>query len=219
MSPRRHAWPAVVGSVAVCALLSGCFGSGGASPGAGHRTRHHRVQSSAPPDSTPTSSPTTPTTTTAPASVLRFSPRSGQKHLEDCEALHPGDDPAEFLFYPVYVKASAPVHIDTIATRNTQGVVDAGAWVATTGPTPQTGTIPWAQRSIVTGDPNVHWSQRIAATGATLAAGPTYNVFIKLQVDPTPGDSSVSGIVFTYHDADGAHVDTWVARTTFSMSC
>ena len=218
MSPRRHSWPALVVTVVAGALLSGCFGSGGSQPTASHRPRHHRTQSSSAPVSPSTSAPTT-SSTQAPASVLTFSPRSGQKHLTDCERLFPGDDPAEFLYYPVYVKASVPVHIDTIATRNSQGVVDAASWIATTGATPGTGTVPWAQRSIVTGNPSFHWDQRISSSGATLAAGATYNVFLKLQVDPTPGDSEVTGIVFTYHDADGSDVETWVAHTTFSMSC
>jgi len=39
------------------------------------------------------------------------------------------------------------------------------------------------------------------------------------SVDPTPGDSSVKGLVFSYHDAGGSHTDTWKATTTFSMSC
>jgi hypothetical protein len=219
MSPRSHTALAVVGVAACSLLLSGCFGSGGTEPTSSHSTRHHHRTGGPSAPTTETSDPTSPPTSTAPASLLHFSPKSGQKHLNDCEKLNPGDDPAEFLYYPVYVQASSPVHIDTIATRNTQGVVDAGSWVATTGSTPETGTIAWGQRSIVSSDSNLHWSQRTASTGATLAAGPTYNVFLKLNVDPTPGDSEVSGIVFTYHDASGSYVDTWVVHTRFSMSC
>lgn len=210
---------AVVGSVAACALLSGCFGSGGSEPTAGHRTGHHRVQeSSAPPESPPTSSSTTPST--SPTGPLSFSPRSGGKHLDDCQTLQPGDDPAEFLYYPVVIKASSSVTLDTVATEHTQGVVDAGAWIAPTGPTPETGTFKgWPPPKIVTGDSNLQWSQRSAAKGFTLAAGPTYNVFLRLQVDPTPGDSKVEAIDFTYHDASGSQTVTWKATTTFSMSC
>jgi hypothetical protein len=29
----------------------------------------------------------------------------------------------------------------------------------------------------------------------------------------------VKGLQLAYHDANGAHTDTWVATTTFSMSC
>ncbi len=59
----------------------------------------------------------------------------------------------------------------------------------------------------------------MSANGATLAAGVSYNVFLRLQVDPTPGDSAVKGLQIAYHDAGGAHTDTWVATMTFSMSC
>lgn len=221
MSPRSHRWPAVVGAVATCALLSGCFGSGGTTPTAAHRHRHPRSSASSQPVESPsTSSPTAPTSTPTLASALRFSPRSGGKHLDDCQRLQPGDDPAQFLYYPVYISATDPVHLDSITTVHTNGVVDAGAWVAQTGPTPETGTLKgWPPGSIVTGDPNLHWTQRMPVAGTTLPAGPTYNVFLRVQVDPTVGDSAVSGIVFGYHDAQGQHTDTWVAHTTFSMSC
>jgi hypothetical protein len=211
---------AIAASVAACALLSGCFGSGGASPTAAHRHRHHRTTSSSPADPSSSSSPASPSSSAAPVSALKLSPRSGGKHNDDCEKLVPGDDPAEFLYYPVWVRATSPVHLDSITTDHTQGVADADAWVAPAGPTPETGTTKgWPPGSIVTGDPNLQWSKRMTAAGTTLAAGPSYNVFLRLRVDPTPGDSTVSGIVFAYHDDSGSHTDTWVIHTTFSMSC
>lgn len=220
---------AVVGSVAACTLLSGCFGSGDSEPSASDSTGDHRSESSAPPDSPPTSSPTTstpttaPTTPSAPVSLLRFSPKSGGKHLDDCQRLVPGDDPAEFLYYPVLVKASSPVTLDAIGDlHTTQGVVLAGSWIAPSAPTGETGTVKgWPPGKIVTGDPNLQWSKRVTASGATLdPSSGWYNVFLRLQVDPTPGDSETTGLVFSYHDADGAtHTDTWRATTTFSMSC
>jgi hypothetical protein len=154
--------------------------------------------------------------------VVTFSPKSGGKHLDDCETLEPGDDPAEFLYYPLYLKTSLPMHIDSITTEHTQGVVDAASWVAPTGPTPEGGSTAqkgWPPGPIVTHDSNLDWKARMVAAGSTLPAGPTYNVFLRLQVDPTPGDSKVTGIDFAYHDANGSHTVTWKATTTFSMSC
>jgi hypothetical protein len=217
---------ALVGSVAALTLLSGCFGSGSQEPTAAHGTKHHS-RSSEP--STPTDTPTTSSPTGSPSSgedlVLGFSPKSGGKHQEDCERLVPGDDPAEFLFYPVVVTAPTTVTLNTAKTDHTQGVVDAGAWVAPTGPTPETGTFKgWPPPKIVTSDPNLQWSKRVPAAGATLEAGVAYNVFLRLQVDPTPGDSKVEGIQFDYQDSDptssnlGTSLD-WVTHTTFSMSC
>jgi hypothetical protein len=137
--------------------------------------------------------------------------------------LVPGDDPAEFLYYPVVVTGPTSVTLESVATDHTQGVVDAGAWVAATGPTAETGTIKgWPPPRIVTGDSNLQWARRVPAKGATLDPGTSYNVFLRLQVDPTPGDSEVHGLVFTYRDATpgtGPHTDTWKATTTFSMSC
>ncbi|HEX3221787.1 MAG TPA: hypothetical protein VHR35_04400 [Nocardioides sp.] len=224
MSHRRHSWAAVAVSMAALTVLSGCFGSDPQEPTAAHHTGRHSRATEPTVTTDPTSSVATsqPPTTAPPTSLLRFSPRSGGKHLDDCQRLVPGDDPAEFLYYPVLVRASAPVTLDSVGDlHTTQGVVLAGSWVAPSAPTGETGTVKgWPPGRIVTGDPNLRWNERVTASGATLdpSAG-WYNVFLRLQVDPTPGDSATTGLVFGYHDATGPHTDTWVARTTFSMSC
>ena len=220
MSPRRHRWPALVGVVAACTLLSGCFGSGGSEPTASHRTRHHRTHTSSAPDSPSTSSPTGSTTSGPSAASLSFSPRSGGKHLDDCETLNPGDDPAEFLYYPVLVTPSTDVTLDSLATDHTTGVVDAGTWVAPATPSSQTGTYKgWPPPKIITQGSQLQWDKRVPAKGSMLAAGSTYSVFVRLQVDPTPGDSMSKGLQLRYSDAAGTHTATWKATTTFSMSC
>ena len=216
---RGHTSAALVGSVAALTLLSGCFGSDPKEPTAAHHTRHSRATAPTTPTEPTTSAPTSPTSPAAPSSLLAFSPRSGGKHLDDCQLLVPGDDPAEFVYYPVLVKASSPVTLDSLTTDHTEGVVEAGSWVATAGATPETGTFKGWPPKYVAHDSNLHWSQKMPANGATLAAGVSYNVFLRLQVDPTPGDSMVKGLQLAYHDANGAHTDTWVATTTFSMSC
>ena len=221
MSHTRRTWAAVVGSVAALTLLSGCFGSGSQEPTAAHGTKHHsRATGASTPTDTPDSSATTDATSPpAPASTLRFSPRSGGKHLDDCQRLVPGDDPAEFVYYPVVVKPTTSVTLDSLATDHTQGVVDAGSWVAPAAATPETGTFKGWPPTFVAHDSNLQWSKKVPAKGATLAPGVSYNVFLRLQVDPTPGDSAVKGLQFAYHDANGTHTDTWLATTTFSMSC
>jgi hypothetical protein len=153
--------------------------------------------------------------------VIRFSPKSGGKHLDDCQLLRPGDDPAEFLYYPVLVKVPTPVSLDAVATDHTSGVTEAGSWVAPAGSTPETGTFKgWPPASIVTQDSNLNWNQRVPAAGAALEPSiGWYNVFLRLEVDPTPGDSTVSGIDLRYHDAVGSYTAHWKATTTFSMSC
>jgi hypothetical protein len=220
MSHTRHSRTALLASLAACALLTGCSGSDGSSSAAPPPTTAP-TSAATEPSSEPTTSP--PTSAPPAAAVLRFSPRSGGKHLDDCQRLEPGDDPAEFLYYPVVITAPVAVTLNTVATAHTQGVVDAGAWVAPTGPTPETGTFKgWPPPSIVTGDPNLQWKKRVRAVGATLDAGVSYNVFLRLQVDPTPGDSVVKGIQFSYTDDDPSsdgHSSLWLARTTFSMSC
>jgi hypothetical protein len=229
MSPRkhtrRHRWTAVIGSVASCALLAGCFGSGDSQPTAAHHTRHHS-RATQPTQPTQATAPTTtigtsPTTSAPVTSLLRFSPPSNGKHSHACLALHAGDDPAEFLYYPVLVKATSAVDLDSVTTVHTDGVVVAGSWVAPAPQTPSTGTLPgWPPAKIFTQSSSVQWSQRVAAAGAALdPAQGWYNVFLRIQVDPTPGDSTMSGVQLTYHDASGSHTDTWVDHVTFSMSC
>jgi len=220
MSHTRHTWAALIGSAAALTLLSGCFGSGDDQTPAAHHTRHHG--SSAATVSPSTSSPTESTSPTlaVPASLLTFSPRSGGKHLDDCQRLQPGDDPAEFLAYPVLVKATSALTLDSVDVEFTGGVVTAGSWIAPAGQTPETGTFKgWPPPSIVTKDSNLQWGERVPAKGASLEPGTTYNVFLRLQVDPTPGDSQTKALEFHYHDADGPRTDAWKATTTFSMSC
>ena len=216
-----------LGTIAACAALlaalSVCSDSGDDDPTAAPATRHRDTprSSSAPTHSPSSSGPTESTSPPVSKTALTFSPKSGGKHLDDCQLLVPGDDPAEFLYYPVQVTANHQVDIDSIATDHTQGVVDSASWVAPSVSTTATGTVKgWPPGRIVTGDKNLQWSQRVPAVGAEL--DPTsgwYNVFLRVQVDPTPGDSAVNGIVFAYHDSGGPHTDTWVAHTTFSMDC
>jgi hypothetical protein len=121
----------------------------------------------------------------------------------------------------VLIKATSQVDVDSITTDHSSGVVVAGSWVAPAPRTPSTGTLPgWPPPKIFTQSSNVQWSQRVSSAGATLdPATGWYNVFLRIQVDPTPGDSTMNGVVLTYHDAGGSHTDTWVDHVTFSMSC
>jgi hypothetical protein len=220
MSPIRHRWTVAAAALALGALLGGCSGSGSSEPTASHRTGHHRGRGSSGPTE-PTSVPTTNLTSSPAAPVLRFSPKSGGKHLDDCQLLRPGDDPAEFLYYPVLVRVPTSATLDDVTTDHTQGVTEAGVWVAPAGATPETGTFKgWPPASIVTQDSNLNWKQRVQAAGAVLEPSTGwYNVFLRLEVDPTPGDSTVTGIELRYHDADGSYTAGWKATTTFSMSC
>jgi hypothetical protein len=221
MSHTRHSLSALSTSVIACVLLvSGCSANNSSSSSAGPASPTSSASGSAPTE--PTSEPTTSAPTSSPpaTTAFTFSPRSGGKHLDDCQRLVPGDDPAEFLYYPVLVKVPTGLTLDSLTTDHTQGVVDAGSWVAPAAATPETGTFKgWPPPKIVTGDSNLQWSKRVPAAGATLEPGVFYNVFLRLQVDPTPGDSEVKGTRFAYHDANGTHTVTWVAHTKFSMSC
>ena len=224
MSPTRRSWPTVIASVASCALLAGCFGSGGSEssqPKPGHHQSHPTPSNESSSPTEPTTSSTTTSPTPANAAVLRFSPKSDQKHSHECLTLHPGDDPAEFLYYPVVVRTSQPASLDEVTTEHSDGVTVAGSWVAPAPATPSTGILPgWPPPKIFTSSSTVEWSKRTDASGAALdpSAG-WYNLFLRIQVDPTPGDSTMSGVQITYHDAAGSHTVTWVDHVTFSMSC
>jgi hypothetical protein len=218
MSPLRHTWAAVATSLALALTLAGCSSSDSSEPSPAPSSSE---SSSPPPSSEPTGETSSPTTgTSPPPSSVRFSPKSGGKHLDECQRLEPGDDPAEFLYYPVTVTPSTDVDLDSLTTVRTDGVVEAGAWVAPVSATPETGTFKGWPPKFVAQDPNLQWSKRVSAAGAALTGGATYNVFLRLQVDPTPGDSEVTGVVVTFHNASGSQTtQTWKATTTFSMSC
>jgi hypothetical protein len=217
MSPIRHGWTVAVAALALGTLLSGCSSADSKEPTASHSTRDH----SQAPSTEPTEETSSPTASTSqPPPSLAFSPKSGGKHLDECQRLEPGDDPAEFVYYPVVISPSTDVDLDTLTTVHTDGVVEAGSWVAPVSATPETGTFKGWPPKFVAQDPNLQWSKRVPAAGAALTAGASYNVFLRLQVDPTPGDSEVSGVVVTFHDASGSQTtQTWKATTTFSMDC
>ena len=218
MSPLRHRWTAVAAaSLALGALLAGCSSSHSEEPSAAPPSKHRQPTQS----SEPTGSTSSPSThSTPPPASLAFSPKSGGKHLDDCQLLVPGDDPAEFLYYPVLVTSSTDADLDTVTTVHTDGVVEAGSWVAPVTATPETGTFKGWPPKFVAKDPNLQWSKRVPAAGATLTAGTAYNVFLRLQVDPTLGDSEVTGLNLTFHTASGSQTTaTWEATTKFSMDC
>ena len=72
-----------------------------------------------------------------------------------------------------------------------------------------------ASPPILTQSTSVQWSKRVVATGATLAAGTSYNAFVHLRVYPDALPYRTDGVVFTYHDAAGDHTDTWVDHVTY----
>jgi hypothetical protein len=218
MSPIRHGRPVAAAALALGALLAGCSSSDSTEPTASHGTGHHDPGQESSEPTQETSSPTTGTS--PPPSSLRFTPKSGGKHLDDCQRLEPGDDPAEFVYYPVVIAPSTEVDLDALTTVHSDGIVEAASWVAPVSATPETGTFKGWPPKFVAQDPNLQWSRRVPAAGATLEAGASYNIFLRLQVDPTPGDSEVSGVVFTFHNAGGSQTTvTWKATTTFSMDC
>jgi hypothetical protein len=217
MSPIRHGWTVAGAALALGTLLSACSSADSQEPAASHSTSHHSDL----PSTEPTEETSSPTTgTSQPPSSVTFSPKSGGKHLDECQRLEPGDDPAEFVYYPVVISPSTDVDLDTLTTVRTDGVVEAGSWIAPVSATPETGTFKGWPPKFVAQDPNLQWSKRVPAAGATLTAGASYNVFLRLQVDPSPGDSEVSGVVVTFHNASGSQTtQTWKATTTFSMDC
>lgn len=204
------------GAAVLAVALAACSSSGAQTPTASNTRPHQR------PSGTPsaTGEPSTPPASTTPPTALTFSPKSGGKHLDECQRLEPGDDPAEFVYYPVLVTPADEVDLDSVGTDHTEGVVEAGSWIAAASANPETGTFKGWPPAFLAQDQNLQWGKRVPAAGATLEPGVTYNVFLRLQVDPTPGDSTVNGLIVSYHDSSGAPASaTWKATTTFSMDC
>lgn len=211
---------------AAAVLLTGCLGggSGSSSPQAGH-TRHHvpspttSSETSSAPTSVPTSTPTSTAPTTPPQTALRFSPRSDGRHSHSCY-LDTGNTTADYVDYPVIVKATSLVDLDSVSIVHTAGVSVAGAWVAPAPADAGTGLVAgWPPPSILTQSNTVQWSKRVTAAGAALEPGGSYNVFLHLVVDPDQLPAKATGVVFTYHDQAGAGSVTWVDHVSFKLSC
>lgn len=223
----RHGLRTTALAVAVCALLSGCFGSSSPEPTAAHSQRHRSpgstspTEATSPPTTPPTSEPTTTTTgSTGEASLpLRFFPRSNGPHSHSCYTIT-GSTPVDFVYYPVVVKASAAVQLTTAKVTYADGVQVAGAWVAPSAPTRGTGTVQeWPAGPDLTENPNVRWGERMPAAGASLTPGTWYNVFLHLRVYPDALPLATSGVVLTFTDTSGSHDVTWVDHLAFKTAC
>jgi hypothetical protein len=218
---------ALAAALGATVLLSGCLGSGSgsSSPQTGH-TRHHvptspptSAQTSSAPTSVPTSTPTSSAPTTPAQAALHFSPKSDGRHSHACY-IDTGNTTADYVDYPVIVKANSLVDLDDITIVHTAGVSVAGAWVAPAPADAGTGLVDgWPPPSILTQSNTVQWSKRVTAAGAVLDPGASYNVFLHLVVDPDQLPVKTTGLVFTYHGEAGASSVTWVDHISFKLSC
>ncbi len=219
----RHGHRALVGSLAATLLLGACMGngSGTGSLQARHPRRHHPSTSPATSAPTPSTLPSTPSASQTPTpSVLHFTPTSNGRHSHACVVVKPGG-PAQYVYYPVMVRASSVVDLDTVTVDHSDGVQVSGAWVAPSPKYGGTGMVAgWPAPAILRQSPSVQWSQRVPAAGASLEpATGWYNVFLHVSVDPQVASSTMDGVVLTFHDADGAGTSRWVDHIAFKPSC
>jgi hypothetical protein len=226
----RHGVRTAVVAVGACTLLSGCFGSSSPEPTSAHTGSHQPGRSDSPSD-TPSSTPTSPATsepTTAPTSgstsgttsVLGFDPKSNGRHSHTCLAIT-GTDPVDYVYYPVMVKASSPVTLDSASVTYADGVQVAGSWVAPAAPTGGTGIVEgWPAPAILVQGSSVQWKKRVPVAGASLEPDiGWYNVFLHLRVYPDALPLKTDGVVLTYHDSAGDDTVTWVDHLSFQTKC
>ena len=176
------------GAVSLSLLVTACSSS--PKPTASHRPRHSASSTpsaSDQPSSTPTSSTPSPSEASssgAPASLLTFDPKSAGRHSHTCIQVT-GTAPVDYIYYPVIVKPTSAVTLDTLSVTYADGVQVAGSWVAPATSNAGTGFIKgWPAPPILTQSTSVQWSKRVVAAGATLAAGTSYNAFVHLRVYP-----------------------------------
>jgi hypothetical protein len=130
-----------------------------------------------------------------------------------------GTDPVDYIYYPVIVKPRSPVTLDHLAVTYADGVQVAGSYVAPAPAAAGTGFIEgWPAPPILTQSTSVQWSKKVDATGAALAAGTPYNVFLHLRVYPDALPYHTDGVVLTYSDGSGSHEDTWVDHVTYQST-
>ena len=125
------------------------------------------------------------------------------------------------MYYPVMVKASSPVTLESASVTYADGVQVAGAWVAPAAATGGTGMVEgWPPPAILVQGSSVQWKQRVPATGPALdPATGWYNVFLHLRVYPDALPLHTDGVVLTYHDSGGDETVTWVDHLSFQATC
>jgi hypothetical protein len=127
----------------------------------------------------------------------------------------------DYVYYPVMVKASTALTLDSAAVTYADGVQVAGSWVAPAAATGGTGMVEgWPAPAILTQGSSIQWSRRVPAAGAALdPATGWYNVFLHLRVYPDALPLHTDGVVLTYRDAAGDGTVTWVDHLSFQTSC
>jgi hypothetical protein len=152
--------------------------------------------------------------------VLGFTPKSNGQHSHTCLAIG-GTSPVDYVYYPVMVKASTPVTLDSAAVTYADGVQVAGSWVAPAAATGGTGMVEgWPAPAILVQGSSVQWSKRVPAAGAALdPATGWYNVFLHLRVYPDALPLETDGVVLTYHQTGAPESVTWVDHLAFKTRC
>jgi hypothetical protein len=203
-----------------CALLSGCFGSSSPEPTATHS--HHHTPSGTPTSTETTTAPTVaPSTSGAPVSrALHFDQPSNGEHSRECFNVS-ADGPTDYVYFPVLVRSSTVVDLDTAGTTHSAGVRDVASWVAPAPDPADHGVIPgWPADPAVTRSKALNWSHRVPAAGAALQPETQwYSVFVHVAVDTAMLPARIDGLVLSYHDAAGAGSVKWVDHITFQAEC
>ncbi len=152
--------------------------------------------------------------------MLSFTPKSNGRHSHTCFAIG-GTAPVDYVYYPVMVKSSAPVTLDSAAVTYADGVQVAGSWVAPAASTGGTGVVEgWPAPAILVQGSSVQWNKRVPAAGATLdPATGWYNVFLHLRVYPDALPLHTDGVVLTYHQTGDPQTVTWVDHLAFKTTC
>ena len=172
---------------------------------------------SLPATSEPTTAPTTGST--GLALPVSFSPKSDGRHSHTCFAIT-GTVPVDYVYYPVMIKASSPVTLDSASVTYADGVQVAGSWVAPAASTAGTGTVEgWPAPAILTQGSSVQWSKRVPAAGAALTPGTWYNVFLHLRVYPDALPLKTDGVALTLTAGGTQHSIVWVDHVTFKKAC
>jgi hypothetical protein len=216
----RHGLRTTAVAVGACAVLSGCFGSSSPEPTAAH-AHHHKSHGSTPSTSTTTAPTISPSTSGAPVPrVLRFDQPSNSEHSRECFNVS-ADGPTDYVYFPVLVRSSTVVDLDTAGTAHSAGVRDVASWIATAPDPADHGVIPgWPADPAVSKSKALNWSQRVPAAGAALQPDTAwYSVFVHVVVDTTQLPAHIGGLVLSYHDATGAGAVKWVDHITFAAAC
>jgi hypothetical protein len=151
---------------------------------------------------------------------LRFDQPDGPGSGGECAVVRRQPHPADFVYYPVRIRASQPVRLTSVTLADASRVVADGTWIAATSRLPEEGIVRgWPAPPLLLGSRHACWSERQSASGASLRPDRWYTVFVHVVAPADGQPARLGGLTVAYRDADGENSRTWSDHLRFGPGC